>query len=212
MADDKCGMFTYRIIQIFSLIIIFLSIIQLCREDQYGYKSLNDIDEFITQEIFKDKIKERIEFAKAKTITNLILNLIIYIYFSLMINPEKYFNCCFYSFFIIIFISISLIGLTLNGLAIDKYKSFNFRDDYIKINNETYEFFNGINNEEKINDSSFENPIEFSDIKYTHKISNYFENKKKYGKRNLKIDCAGHFFCRFQNFFLGNQPLSFWMR
>lgn len=96
-----------------------------------------------------------------------------------MINPEKYFNCCFYSFFIIIFISISLIELTLNGLAIDKYKSFNFRDDYFKINNETYEFFNGINNEEKINDSSFENPIEFSDIfKYTHRISNYFENKK----------------------------------
>ena len=50
---NKFYMFFTRVANGLSLIIIFISIAQLCNGQQYGYRSLNNIDSKITTEKFK---------------------------------------------------------------------------------------------------------------------------------------------------------------
>ena len=87
---NKFYMFFTRVANALSLIIIFISIAQLCNGQQYGYKSLNNIDSKITTEKFKSTIKKRVNFSRSINYIILIFNFIIYFYYNIRISPIKH--------------------------------------------------------------------------------------------------------------------------
>ena len=148
---NKFYMFFTRVANGLSLIIIFISIAQLCNGQQYGYKSLNNIDSKITTEKFKTTIKKRINFSRSINYVNLIFNCIIYFYYNIRISPIK--HCKPLIFLSIDFTKTILITieLILNCVIIGKFKSLSYQDDYFINNNDIISTTNNIMSKELFN-------------------------------------------------------------
>lgn len=156
---DNISLAFYRIIMIFSLIIIFISIAQLSNENDFGYKNLEIISRNTTSDLFKKDLNKRISFSKGKTIVNLLFNILSYFYLSMRLNPNKHINHTIFTIISLILFAFYLIELILNCKSITDYKEFDYDHYFIE---------NDLNKGNK----------------------EIFENLKKKGKENLKMDSA----------------------
>ena len=128
--NSVISMSYFRVLNALTLIIVFISIAQLCNKEQYGYESLNDIDSKISTENFRTTIKKRIKFSRDVNYINLIFNCIIYFYNNIRINPEKHISLSvFLSFNITIFFVI-FTGFILNCITIGNFRSLSYQDEY----------------------------------------------------------------------------------
>ena len=186
--DGKICMGYLRIVITMSLIIIFISIAQLCNKEEYGYKSLHSIDPNITTIQFRKLINKRIKLSKSINIINIIFNMIIYFYFNIRINPVKHLKFCLHIFINIIFICLTIIGISLNSLAISNFKKLKYKDDFFIINNEL-----------KYNENAFASELFNKDVKDSINIevqnnnintNVLFNNGKNDGSQNLKFDAT----------------------
>ena len=101
--ETSISMFLLRLLNVLTLIIICISIAQLCNDNEYGYKSLNSIEPEKTSSEFSNFIKDRIQFSKDTNYINLVFNFVIYFYYNIRINPEKHISKCAFLFFNIFF-------------------------------------------------------------------------------------------------------------
>ena len=169
-----------RIVITMSLIIIFISIAQLSNKEEYGYKSLHSIDPNITTIEFRKLINKRIKLSKSINIINIVFNMIIYFYFNIRINPEKHLKFCLHIFFNIIFIFLTIIGISLNSLAISNFKKLKYKDDFFIINNEL-----------KYDENVFgSDPINIVVQNNNINTNTLFNNGKNEGSKNLKFDAT----------------------
>ena len=173
-------MCSFRILSALALIIVFISIAQLCNKEQYGYKSLNDIDSKISTENFRTIIKKRIKFSKNVNYINLIFNCIIYFYYNIRINPEKHISFSVFLFFNLTIFLIILTGFILNCITIRNFRSLSYQDDYfIKVKE------NEINNLDKISDIN-----DITPMKQNTMSKELFNGIKDYGNQNLSLDAT----------------------
>ena len=169
-----------RIVITMSLIIIFISIAQLSNKEEYGYKSLNNIDPNITTIEFRNLINKRIKLSKSINIINIVFNMIIYFYFNIRLNPVKHLKFCLHIFFNIIFIFLTIIGISLNSLAISNFKKLKYKDDFFIINNEL-KYDENVFGSDSINIVVQNNNINTNTL---------FNNGKNEGSKNLKFDAT----------------------
>ena len=178
--DGKICMVYLRIVITMSLIIIFISIAQLCNKEEYGYKYLHSIDPNITTIQFRKLINKRIKLSKSINIINIVFNMIIYFYFNIRITPVKHLKFCLHIFINIIFICLTIIGISLNSLAISNFKKLKYKDDFFIINNEL-----------KYDENVFgSDPINIVVQNNNINTNTLFNNGKNEGSKNLKFDAT----------------------
>lgn len=186
--EGKTCMGFLRIVIPISLIIVFISIAQLCNKEEYGYKSLHDIDPNITTNEFRKLINQRIKFSKSINLINIIFNIIIYFYFNIRLNPEKHLKLCLHIFINIILIFLTIIGITLNSLVISNFNKLKYKDDFFIINNEAK-----YNENEFGSDLLNKNSIDSINIEVQNNntnTNNLFNNRKNEGSKNLNFDAT----------------------
>ena len=126
------SMVIFRFVETLSLIIIFISIAQLCNKNEYGYKSLKRIDSEKTSNEFKNLIRFRIKFSKNTNYVNLIFSSIIYLYYNIRINPGKHISKKVFYFFNIFILVLILSEIILNSITIAQFKSLSYEEEYFK--------------------------------------------------------------------------------
>ena len=124
------SMFIFRLVETLTLIIIFISIAQLCNKNEYGYKSLKNIDLEKTSKEFKNLIRDRIKFSRDTNYVNLIFSSIIYLYYNIRINPGKHISKKVFYFFNIFILVLILSEIILNSITIAQFKSLSYIDYY----------------------------------------------------------------------------------
>ena len=126
------SMFIFRLVETLTLIIIFISIAQLCNKNEYGYKSLKRIDSEKTSNEFKNLIRDRIKFSRKTNYVNLIFSSIIYLYYNIRINPGKHISKKVFYFFNIFILVLILSEIILNSVTIAQFKSLSYEEKYFK--------------------------------------------------------------------------------
>lgn len=126
------SMFIFRLVETLTLIIIFISIAQLCNKNEYGYKSLKSIDSEKTSNEFKNLIRDRIKFSRKTNYVNLIFSSIIYLYYNIRINPGKHISKKVFYFFNIFILVLILSEIILNSVTIAQFKSLSYEEKYFK--------------------------------------------------------------------------------
>ena len=126
------SMVIFRLVETLTLIIIFISIAQLCNKNEYGYKSLKRIDSEKTSNEFKNLIRDRIKFSRKTNYVNLIFSSIIYLYYNIRINPGKHISKKVFYFFNIFILVLILSEIILNSVTIAQFKSLSYEEKYFK--------------------------------------------------------------------------------
>ena len=140
-----------RLLNALTLIIICISIAQLCNDNEYGYKSLNSIALETTSRYCRFSMKDNILYSKSINYINLIFNFVIYFYYNIRINPEKHISKCVFLFFNIFFIILICIEIILNINIIGIFNGLSYENNYFYFCDITEDDFNKAKNYGKKN-------------------------------------------------------------